>query len=188
MTTPAQPGAGAPGPIRILGIDPGSVYTGFGLIETDGINNRHLHHGRLALGNGAMPERLGAIFRGLDALVREWQPAEIAIEQVFVARNALAALKLGQARGAALSAVVQHDLPVAEYSPRAIKQATAGTGSATKEQMQHMVKVLLNLPEVPVADAADALAVALCHGHQRRVAQALGGTTGTRYGRRRRRR
>ena len=114
-----------------------------------------------------MPEKLKRIHNSVVELITQFQPDEFAIEQVFMARNPDSALKLGQARGAAIVAAACHDLPVAEYSARSIKQAVVGTGAAEKEQVQHMVMALLNLSKRPQADAADALAVAICHANTR---------------------
>lgn len=150
---------------RILGIDPGSRQTGVGVIESDGRHSRHLFSTCLRLGDAAFPERLGIIFTEITQIIREHQPDAMAIENVFVSNNAMAALKLGQARGAAICAGVTCGLPVAEYSPREVKQATVGKGAADKAQVQHMVKILLSLQGRLQADAADALAVALCHAH-----------------------
>lgn len=150
---------------RVLGIDPGSRVTGFGLIESDGVRSRHLHSGCIRTAAGAFPQRLGEIFEGLCGILDEWQPHEAAIEQVFVARNAASALKLGQARGAAISAIVTRRLPVFEYTPTAVKQGLVGSGRAEKEQVQHMVKVILGLQGKMGLDQSDALAIALCHAH-----------------------
>ena len=151
--------------LRIIGIDPGSRTTGFGLIESDGLRSIHLAHGVLRLDGEELPPRLGQIFAGITAVITEHQPEVMAIEQVFVSKNPSSALKLGQARGAAICAAVNLGLPVAEYTPRGIKQAIVGTGRAEKNQVQHMVQMLLGLKEKPQADAADALAVALSHAH-----------------------
>jgi crossover junction endodeoxyribonuclease RuvC len=152
--------------MRILGIDPGSRLTGYGIIEQHGSQLRYVCSGCLRVSGDSLADKLGMIFSDLSALVREFQPHEMAIERVFMARNADSALKLGQARGAAICAGVMQELPVAEYSPREIKQAVVGKGSADKAQVQHMIRVLLSLPATPQADAADALAVAVCHGHR----------------------
>lgn len=163
---------------RILGIDPGSRITGFGLIDSDGVHSRHLTSGCLRVQEEDFPTRLGRIFAGVGELIEEFGPRELAIEQVFVSKNVSSALKLGQARGAAICAAVVRGLAVHEYSPRSIKQAVVGTGGADKGQVQHMVCMLLNLREEPAADAADALAVALAHAHasatNRRLAQTAG--------------
>lgn len=149
----------------IIGIDPGSVITGYGVIDSDGRNSRHVASGCLMISGDSLAAKLHVIFREVNGLIEIHRPGELAIEQVFVARNAASALKLGHARGAAICAAVSHGLPVAEYSARTIKQAIAGRGGASKEQVQHMVRHLLALLSFPKADAADALAVALCHAH-----------------------
>lgn len=154
--------------IRILGIDPGSRFTGYGLIEAVSNKNRHVAHGRINATKGEMPERLLTIFNGLAEVIREFQPQEIAIEETFVNRvNAGSALVLGQARGVAVCVCAQAGLAVAEYAAAQVKVAIAGHGRAEKQQVQHMVKVLLNLREALPADASDALAVALTHAHVR---------------------
>lgn len=165
---------------RILGIDPGSRQTGIGVIETDGQHTRHLFSTCLYLGDAPFPERLGRIFSDLTAIIQQHNPHEAAIENVFVAKNAASALKLGQARGAAICATVTCGLSLAEYSPREVKQATVGKGAADKAQVQHMVRYLLGLQGTLQADTADALAVALCHAHashlQNRLAAAATST------------
>jgi crossover junction endodeoxyribonuclease RuvC len=150
---------------RILGIDPGSRITGIGIIDTDGRRNQHVFSTCLRLGDASFPERLGTIFSELTRIICEYQPLEMAIESVFVSNNPASALKLGQARGAAICAGVISGLPVAEYSPKEVKQATVGKGGADKAQVQHMVKLLLSLQGRLQVDTADALAVALCHAH-----------------------
>jgi crossover junction endodeoxyribonuclease RuvC len=151
--------------LRIIGIDPGSRVTGYGLIESDGVRSRHLSHGTLRLRGEALPPRLGEIFQGVSGIIQEHKPQVMAIEQVFVAKNPASALKLGQARGAAICAAVSLGLEVVEYTPTRIKQSVAGTGRADKEQVQQMVRMILKLAEPPASDAADALAVALSHAH-----------------------
>lgn len=158
---------------RILGIDPGSRITGIGIIETDGRRNQHVFSTCLRLGDASFPERLGTIFSELTRIIREYQPLEMAIESVFVSNNPASALKLGQARGAAICAGVIAGLPVAEYSPKEVKQATVGKGGADKAQVQHMVKLLLSLQGRLQVDTADALAVALCHAHASHLQQRL---------------
>lgn len=153
--------------MRILGLDPGSRITGFGVIELAGDRSRYVESGCIRAGDGALPERLGRIHEAVRSLMADYRPEEVAVEQVFVCRNVDSALKLGQARGAALCAVVASGLAVAEYTPARIKQAMVGKGNASKDQVQHMVRALLELPGTPQADAADALAVALCHAHSR---------------------
>ncbi len=154
---------------RILGIDPGSRITGFGVIELEGSRPRYVESGCIRAGSGEFVGRLKTIFDGLRELVSIYAPSEVAIEKVFMHRNPDSALKLGQARGAAICAVMVDGLPVSEYSPAEIKQATVGKGNAAKTQVQHMVQALLQLPGTPQEDAADALAVALCHAHTRQT-------------------
>ena len=170
-----------PRPVRILGIDPGSQRTGVGIIDVDGAGRvSHVHHAPLVLvrpgeaAEGSFPVRLKRLLEGLADIIATHQPDEVAVEKVFMARNPDSALKLGQARGAALAAVVQRDLPVHEYSPSEIKLAVVGTGGADKAQIQHMVGIMLNLKGKLQADAADALAVAITHAHVRATAQRLG--------------
>ncbi|MCG8061708.1 MAG: crossover junction endodeoxyribonuclease RuvC [Candidatus Thiodiazotropha endolucinida] len=151
--------------LRIIGIDPGSRMTGYGLIDTDGVHSVYLSHGVIKLSGKPLPPRLGEIFATISGLIQEHQPDVMAIEQVFVAKNPSSALKLGQARGAAICAAVYRGLSVAEYTPTRIKQAVVGTGRADKAQIQHMVQMILGLRQKPQADAADALAVALSHAH-----------------------
>ena len=161
---------------RILGIDPGSQRTGIGIIDVDGAGRvSHVHHAPLVLlGAEDFPQRLRVLLDGLTAVIATWQPDEVAIEKVFMARNPDSALKLGQARGAAISAVVLRDLPVHEYAAKEVKLAVVGRGSAEKTQIQHMVGIMLNLHGKLQADAADALAVAICHGHTRQTLQRFG--------------
>ena len=168
---------------RILGIDPGSRLTGYGLIDSDGEHARYVTSGCLKVGGATLPDKLGLIFTELRALIGEFRPHQLAIENVFMHRNADSALKLGQARGAAICAAVTCDLPVAEYAPREIKQAVVGSGSADKHQVQHMVRLLLNLAATPQADAADALAIALCHSFHQRVLHRVASAQGLRGGR-----
>ncbi|MEW7987975.1 MAG: crossover junction endodeoxyribonuclease RuvC [Candidatus Thiodiazotropha endolucinida] len=151
--------------LRIIGIDPGSRMTGYGLIDTDGMHSVYLSHGVIKLSGEPLPPRLGEIFAVISGLIQEHRPDVMAIEQVFVAKNPSSALKLGQARGAAICAAVYCGLSVAEYTPTRIKQAVVGTGRADKAQIQHMVQMILGLRQKPQADAADALAVALSHAH-----------------------
>jgi crossover junction endodeoxyribonuclease RuvC len=162
--------------VRILGIDPGSQRTGIGIVDADATGNcRHVHHVALHVALAEdFPRRLKAILDGIGALIEEFRPDEVAIERVFMAKNPDSALKLGQARGAAICAVVLRDLPVHEYSPMQIKNAVVGRGAAEKGQVQHMVGVLLDLPGKLQADAADALAVAITHGHSRTLAERTG--------------
>ena len=156
--------------VRVLGLDPGSRRTGFGVIEIRDGELRELAHGCLNVAAAAPAARLRLIFQGLQVLLSQHQPVEVAVERVFVSRNADSALKLGQARGAALCAIPE-GMPVFEYAPRAIKLAVVGSGAAEKFQVAHMIRALLALRERPAADAADALAVAVCHAHARRLGQ-----------------
>jgi crossover junction endodeoxyribonuclease RuvC len=169
----------------ILGIDPGSRITGYGLIRVAGHRVDYVDSGCIRLVSGEerpLCERLALLFNGIQTLIDSHHPDEIAIEEVFLSNNASSALKLGQARGAAMVAASVLGYAVAEYSARRIKQSVVGTGAATKTQVQHMVTKLLNLPRPPQADAADALAVALCHSHARKGMAAMG-ATGIRRGR-----
>ncbi len=149
--------------MRILGIDPGSRITGYGLIDIQGNSPSYVSSGCIQLSGEKLPEKLGMIFTEISELISQFKPDRFSIENVFMHRNADSALKLGQARGAAICAAVTSGLPVAEYAPRAIKQAVVGKGGADKTQVQHMVRILLSLSQTPQADAADALAIALCH-------------------------
>lgn len=155
------------GLVRVLGIDPGSVITGYGIIETDGVRSFHIAHGHIRVRGDSFPERLGHIHKSLTEVLQEWQPAEAAIEQVFLSNNAMSALKLGQARGAAITALTARAVSVAEYAARAVKQVVTGSGSADKAQVQTMVKAMLQIERTLQVDAADGLAIALCHAHSR---------------------
>jgi crossover junction endodeoxyribonuclease RuvC len=161
---------------RILGIDPGSQRTGIGIVDADASGQcRHVHHAALLVSVAEdFPGRLKKILDGVGDLIEQYRPDEVAVERVFMAKNPDSALKLGQARGAAICAVVQRDLPVHEYSPMQIKNAVVGRGIADKLQVQHMVGVLLALTGKLQADAADALAVAITHAHSRSLAERTG--------------
>ncbi|MBZ4038515.1 crossover junction endodeoxyribonuclease RuvC [Novilysobacter selenitireducens] len=163
--------------IRILGIDPGSQRTGIGVIDVAGDGRcTYVHCEALKLLDADdFPARLGLLCEGLERVLDEWQPQHVAIETVFMAKSATSALKLGHARGAALATVVRRRLKVSEYAPRVIKQSLVGRGAAEKDQVQHMVRLLLNLPAMKLqADAADALAVALTHAHMSATADRTG--------------
>lgn len=162
------------GPARILGIDPGSRQTGYGIVDTCGAGRetRLVAAGTIAA-SGEHPARLRRIFSEVAKLMPQYRPDEVSVEKVFVHRNADSALKLGQARAAALCATFESDLPVFEYAARYVKKAVVGRGDADKEQVQFMVKVLLGLREAPRPDAADALALALCHAYLRRTSPAV---------------
>lgn len=153
----------------ILGIDPGSRITGYGVIQVKGFHSRFLSCGALHVKDDNLAVRLQKIFTGIQEVIRTYQPHEVSIEEVFMQSNVSSALKLGQARGAAIVAAAEHGLPVFEYSARYVKQSVVGYGAAKKDQVQHMIKVLLNLNETPTTDAADGLAIALCHAHSRKV-------------------
>ena len=165
----------------IIGIDPGSRMTGYGIIEKDGQKLTFVDAGTIRTETPEMPERLKRIFAGVERIVKFHGPTEAAVEQVFMAQNPDSALKLGQARGAAIAALVNLDLQVAEYTARQIKQSVGGYGAAEKEQVQMMVMRILNLSIKPQQDAADALAAAICHAHasgsmsKMAVLNALGG-------------
>ncbi|MFK7888426.1 MAG: crossover junction endodeoxyribonuclease RuvC [Gammaproteobacteria bacterium] len=166
--------------MRIAGIDPGSRATGFGLIDVDGTKITYVASGCIRTADGSHVARLEEIFHQMGEVLQKYQPAEVALESVFMHRNAGSAIKLGQARSAALCAaygVVQSDV-VYEYAPRAVKQAVTGFGGAEKDQIQIMIKSLLKLEGPINADAADALAVAVCHAHGRRAEHAVKRATG----------
>lgn len=158
----------------IIGIDPGSRKTGYGLIKAEGDRHIHLAHGCMNLSAKTLSERLRQIYDGLRDIIQTYGPEEAAIEEVFMHENPSSALKLGQARGAVLVAV---GIPVIEYSARVIKQAIVGYGNASKEQIQQMVKRFLNLEGKLQADAADALAIALCHANSRTLRSRIGELT-----------
>jgi crossover junction endodeoxyribonuclease RuvC len=153
--------------VKIFGIDPGSERTGYGCVESDGSRHRMIISGAISSAAGAsFPEKLLKIHTGLAVLLAECRPDCVAIENLFHATNARSALKLGHARGVAMLAAVEAGLPVAEYTPAEIKRAVVGYGRAEKHQVQQMVKLLLGLAALPSPhDAADALAVAICHSH-----------------------
>lgn len=157
--------------MRILGIDPGLRLTGFGVIENSGEKLTYIASGTIktTTGKGSdiedLPTRLKTILDGLFEVIETYLPVQVAVEKVFVNVNPQSTLLLGQARGAAISAAVMRNLPVAEYTALQVKQSVVGNGHAAKEQVQEMVKILLKLPAVPKPDSADALACAICHAH-----------------------
>ncbi len=159
--------------IRILGIDPGSRKAGVGIIDIKGNRIRHVHHQVIQCGTGEFTDRLGILFKVLSEVINTYQPSCAAIEDVFVSKNASSALKLGQARGALIAACCHAKLSVGTYSPTAIKQAVVGHGKADKLQVQHMIKVLLKPPMPLQEDAADALAVCICHAHHAPLQQKI---------------
>jgi crossover junction endodeoxyribonuclease RuvC len=163
-------------PIRILGVDPGLRRTGWGVLAVSGNALSFVAAGTVrAPLDGALAARLAALHDGLAEIVRTWRPDEAAVEQTFVNRDATATLKLGQARGIALLVPAQAGLPVAEYAPNAVKKAIVGAGHAEKMQIRAMVRVLLPRAEFDSDDAADALAIAICHAHHRQSARARAG-------------
>ncbi len=154
--------------MRILGIDPGSRITGYGIIVKEGNRLIHVDNGAIFTDSAKdFPLRLQRIYTGLSQVIERYGPEEVALENIFFAKNVQSALKLGQARGAAIVAAVNAGLPVFEYSALQVKQAVVGHGKAAKVQVQQMLKVLLNLPEAAQEDASDALAVGICHAHSR---------------------
>jgi crossover junction endodeoxyribonuclease RuvC len=162
----------------ILGIDPGSRITGYGIIKDHGARQEYVSSGCIrTTAKATLPEKLDEIFSGVTQIINEFVPDELAIEQIFMSRSAESALKLGHARGVAIVAGVNQGLPVFEYEARKVKQAIVGTGAATKDQVQHMVQRLLSLPGKPQEDAADALAIALCHINTQQGLSRLAGDT-----------
>lgn len=160
-------------PQRILGIDPGSRCTGYAILSSQRDEQQLITHGFIRCQQTDVSARLYHIHQRLSEIIEEYQPHETAIEQIFTCANPQSALKLGQARGAALTTTAKYALPVSEYSARQVKQAVVGYGAATKTQVQHMVRSLLKLTSTPQADAADAIAIAICHANQQRLKQAL---------------
>jgi crossover junction endodeoxyribonuclease RuvC len=157
----------------VLGIDPGSARTGFGILDSVGTRLIYVASGVIRTTGGEFADRLCEIFRAVQSIVAEYQPQEIAIERVFVNRNADSALKLGQARGAAICGTADSNASVFEYAPREIKLAVVGSGRAEKAQVQLMMKNILKLQNVVAADAADALAAAVCHAIQGKARAAM---------------
>ena len=168
---------------RLLGIDPGSRITGYGIIEVDGRVSKYVDSGCIRTQSEDLPGRLQEIFAGISEIMAAYEPAEMAIEKVFMHRNADSALKLGQARGAAICACSNRSISISEYSPREIKQAVVGSGAASKDQVQHMVCSILSLNSTPQEDAADALAIALTHMHMSQGLASMSGVSGKRRGR-----
>ena len=169
--------------MRILGIDPGSRKRGYGIIDMDGQHITYVASGCISMSDQVLAERLKTIFEGIGTLLATYEPREMAIERVFMHRNADSALKLGQARGAAICAVVTQTIPVHEYSATQIKKAVVGKGHAQKNQVQHMMKVLLKLNDYPQPDAADALATAYCHASTNGTLSQIKGVAARRRGR-----
>lgn len=160
--------------MRILGIDPGTRITGYGIIDVEGNRLRHVDNGIIKTrSSDPLPLRLKIIYDGLSTILKEFSPQAVAVEQVFLAKNPRAALTLGHARGTAVLSAVNLGLEVHEYSALQVKSAVVGYGHAAKQQVQQMVKALINLPEMAQEDAADALAVAICHANSRTMQQAI---------------
>ena len=169
--------------IRTLGIDPGSINTGYGIIDSKGNHCKHIYNGVIKVKGETLADKLKVIHQSIIEIIYEYKPIEVSIEKIFMNRNADSVIKLGQARGVAIAACAIQDLPVYEYTANQVKQATVGKGHATKEQVQHMIKSLLCLKKRPKADAADALAIALCHANSREGLLRMQGVSGIRYGR-----
>jgi len=159
----------------IMGIDPGSRITGYGVINKQGNKLTYIASGCIRVSEKELPQRLKQIFDGVTQLIEQYKPDEFAIEQVFMAKNADSALKLGQARGVAIVAAMNASLTVGEYAARLVKQAVVGTGGATKDQVGHMVMNMLKLAGRPQEDAADGLAIAICHAHNTQSLIAMAG-------------
>jgi crossover junction endodeoxyribonuclease RuvC len=160
--------------LRVLGLDPGLQHTGWGVIEVDSNRLRAVADGAVhTTASLPLAERLMQLHRGLDEVISLWQPDEAAVEETFVKKNPASTLKLGQARGVVMLAPALHGLPVAEYQPTLIKKAVVGTGTASKDQVAMMIRTLLPGCVIATADAADALAVAICHAHHRVAARSV---------------
>jgi crossover junction endodeoxyribonuclease RuvC len=152
--------------MKVIGIDPGSTITGYGLVVVDGSTVQHVENGGIHLKKTeSLPHRLATIYREVTSLIERFKPDAVAVENIFVAKNVASTMKLSHARGAAIVAAVNAGLPVSEYTPMQVKQALVGYGGASKSQIQQMVRAMLKLPDVAFEDASDALAVAICHCH-----------------------
>jgi len=158
----------------IIGIDPGSRITGYGIVESNKGNAQHIAHGQIQTKSAELADKLHEIFLGITQVIHEYAPTDAAIEQVFTCHNHQSALKLGQARGSALTALAHAGLAVGEYSAKQVKQSVVGYGGANKAQVQHMIRALLKLTHTPPPDAADALAIAICHCNNQWVKRRLG--------------
>lgn len=167
---------------RIIGIDPGSRITGYGIIDTDGFRHTYITSGFIKVTGDEFHHRLGMVFNEIGAIIKKWKPVTMGIEKVFVSKNVDSALKLAQARSAIICAGVNAGLELGEYAPRSIKKAVVGSGAADKKQIQKMMKILLKLEATPQEDEADALATALCHANHMHVKK-LAIVTGSRRGR-----
>ncbi|HFE51966.1 MAG TPA: crossover junction endodeoxyribonuclease RuvC [Bacteroidetes bacterium] len=172
--------AGNSGPLRVLAIDPGTSTAGYALLDWEAGKAEVLKAGVIRQKpRQALSERLVVLYDRVEELIRTYRPGVLAIEDVFFARNVRSSLKLGEARGVVIVAAARQGLEIAEYSPAEVKQAVAGHGAASKEQIQRMVATLLGLTEVPKpSDVADALAIALCHCHRQNSAATLAGGKG----------
>lgn len=159
--------------MRVMGIDPGSIVTGYGIIDTEHGKLCHVEHGEIIARKNRKGSHLISIYEGLSTVIARTRPEAMAVEEVFYGKNVKSLIKQGEARGAAILSGAKHGLPLYEYSPLAVKQAVVGYGRAEKKQVQNMVKALLNLAELPATDAADALAVAICHAHMAWTGQNL---------------
>ncbi|PCJ42221.1 MAG: crossover junction endodeoxyribonuclease RuvC [SAR86 cluster bacterium] len=164
----------------ILGIDPGSRVCGYGLINVVGNKLEYISSGCIKVADLAFTDRLQVIFSSMSEIIEKYQPDEVAIEEIFVGKSGVSALKLGHARGAVIVACTNLKLPVHEYPPNQIKKALVGRGRADKSQMQHMVSAILKLPSAPQSDAADALCVAVCHVHTQLSLNRISGVQGSR--------
>lgn len=160
----------------IMGIDPGSQVTGVGVIEAQGQNLKHVYSESVRLPKGELAGRLQQIYRRVKEIIEQTDPEVVAIEKVFIAKNPQSALVLGHARGAAMLAAINSDVPVVEYSATEIKKTIVGKGRADKAQVQHMIRVLLGLRQAPAEDASDALAGAICHSHHQSLQRAVNQT------------
>ena len=159
--------------MKILGVDPGTLTCGYAILESDGHSSRALDYGVVRSRDEALPVRLKVIYEGLLVVIDRWEPDVAAVESAFFGKNARSALKIGEGRGVALLAAASRGLPVVEYAPAEVKKSVVGTGRAHKSQVQEMVRLILSLPELPEPeDAADALAIALCHSHRLNAAGA----------------
>ena len=168
---------------RIIGIDPGSQRTGYGVIELNDNDLVYLASGVVKLPKKSLAIRLQIIFEGVKRIIDQYQPTELGIEEVFMSKNPGSALKLGQARGAAIVAAADAGLDISEYSARSVKKSVVGVGAASKNQVQKMVVQLLKLKDIPSEDAADGLAVAICHGYSRRGIKLLAKSESGRFSR-----
>jgi crossover junction endodeoxyribonuclease RuvC len=154
--------------LRVLGVDPGTRIVGYGVVDRRGSRLSHVDHGTIAPGGKpAVPQRLRSIFEGLRSVIEEHRPDVLALEQAFYGKSVTSAMRIGEGRAVALLAAALADVPIAEYTPATVKKAVVGSGAAAKGQVGHMIRTLLALPEPPASeDAADALAIAICHCHR----------------------